>query len=205
MRNLDDKQKCIISLILVLVMGFILFYTYWDEDSSAAADSYSGIIRLHVIANSNTKEDQRLKLQVRDGILKEVNGLEKEEAIENSREYLTAHLTDMEQAARRIIKENGKSYSVQADLGMRWIPEKTYGDMTFPAGNYEALNITIGEGKGENWWCVLFPPLCLIDETQEVPEEMEVSREERIELKSKLREILNANRKKEERKNAQYV
>ncbi|QAT41867.1 stage II sporulation protein R [Aminipila luticellarii] len=82
---------------------------------------------------------------------------------EESRAYLLSHLDLIEKVAEKIIKENGYDYKVNAELGVRWIPEKTYGDMTFPAGNYEALNITIGNGEGNNWWCVLFPPLCLID------------------------------------------
>lgn len=204
MKNAELKEKCVISLILVLVMGFILFYTYWDEGSTAASNQYEGIIRLHVIANSNTKEDQNLKLKVRDNILKEVNGLEQKLNIENSRSYLEKNLDQMEKIASKTVKENGKSYPVKAELGVRWIPEKTYGDMTFPAGNYEALSITLGKGEGENWWCVLFPPLCLIDESQDTVEGMQMNSEETIKLKSRLKEILE-HRKTEDKRNAQAV
>ena len=187
MKNIDLKEKCILSLILVIVMGFVLFYTYEDEPSN----QYSGIIRLHVIANSDSADDQNLKLKVRDQIIKEVGSLEKSQDIEQSRSYLENHLKDMEKTAAKVIEKNGKEYGAEADLGVRWIPAKTYGDMYFPAGNYEALNLTLGEGKGQNWWCVLFPPLCLIEEDQEAMDELGYTEDQQIEIKSKLMEIIN--------------
>ncbi|MDE8733166.1 stage II sporulation protein R [Eubacteriales bacterium DFI.9.88] len=187
MKNIDLKEKCILSLIMVIVMGFVLFYTYEDEPSN----QYSGIIRLHVIANSDSADDQNLKLKVRDQIIKEVGSLEKSQDIEQSRSYLENHLKDMEKTAAKVIEENGKEYGAEADLGVRWIPAKTYGDMYFPAGNYEALNLTLGEGKGQNWWCVLFPPLCLIEEDQEAMDELGYTEDQQIEIKSKLMEIIN--------------
>ena len=114
---------------------------------------------------------------------------------EESRKYIEEHLTDIEETAEAIIHENGYSYDAEAELGIRWIPEKNYGNMTFPAGNYEALNITIGEGAGQNWWCVLFPPLCLIDGS--AGEESgsgtlpEVTTAVALELKFKTLEIIN--------------
>lgn len=187
MKNTDIKEKCILSLILVIVMGFVLFYTYADDPQN----QYAGIIRLHVIANSDSAEDQNLKLKVRDEIIKEVGSLENSQNIDQSREYLEDHLKDMEDTAEDVIKENGKNYTAKADLGVRWIPAKTYGDMYFPAGNYEALNVTIGKGEGQNWWCVLFPPLCLIEEDQDAMDAAGIDQNNRIELKSKLMEILN--------------
>ncbi len=187
MKKTDIKEKCILSLILVIVMGFILFYTYADEPEN----QYVGVIRLHVIANSDSAEDQNLKLKVRDEIIKKVASLENSEDIQESRAYLKDHLTDMEATAERVIAENGKAYTAKADLGIHWIPEKTYGDMYFPAGNYEALNITLGEGAGQNWWCVLFPPLCLIEDDEEAMEEAGIGEEKQIVVKSKLMEILN--------------
>ena len=82
--------------------------------------------------------------------------------LEFARQYINDNISELEEAAERIMREKGYDYPAKAELGVKWIPKKTYGDITFPAGNYEALNITIGEGKGQNWWCVLFPPLCLI-------------------------------------------
>lgn len=186
MKNSDLKQKCVLSLILVIVMAVVLFYTYEDTPQN----QYSGIIRLHVIANSDSEEDQELKLKVRDEIIKKTKSLQESQSIEDSREYLQTHLNDMEETANKVIEENGKSYKAEANLGIRWIPEKTYGDMYFPAGNYEALNLTLGRGEGQNWWCVLFPPLCLIEEDEEAIKEMGISEEQKIEIKWKLMDIL---------------
>lgn len=186
MKHIDLKEKCILSLILVIVMGFVLFYTYEDEPDN----QYSGIIRLHVIANSDSAEDQNLKLKVRDEIIKEVGSLENSRDIQDSRSYLKEHLRDMEETAEKVIRENGMDYTATADLGVRWIPAKTYGDMYFPAGNYEALNLTLGKGEGQNWWCVLFPPLCLVEEDEDAVEELGISETQQLQMKSKLMEIL---------------
>lgn len=198
-----DKRQMQAMLFILICM---ILYTGWYTQSARKNDDHSGIIRFHVLANSNSPADQELKLKVRDGVLEAVNNnliketMDKYESVEKvpeetttpesqgeelanetmavvdsrntaqvslnvdeSREYLLSHLDEIEKIAENIIKENGYDYNVTAELGVRWIPEKSYGDITFPAGNYEALNITIGAGEGNNWWCVLFPPLCLID------------------------------------------
>jgi stage II sporulation protein R len=171
---------------LLFILVCMILYTGWYTRSSEDEDYCSGIIRFHVIANSDTAADQELKLKVRDGVLEAVNEELVDETmarfdgvavacsveevslnIDESREYLLQHLDSIETIAEGIIKDSGYDYKVEAELGVRWIPEKTYGNTTFPAGNYEALNITIGEGKGQNWWCVLYPPLCLIDSSDQ--------------------------------------
>ena len=133
-------------------------------------------LRFHVVANSDCAEDQALKLQVRDGLLHQVEqdlavytmsqaepGEGRVElTMEQSREYIKEHLKEIEEEGQRIVRTLGYEYEVRAELGPRYIPEKTYGNVIFPAGEYEALNVTIGSGKGENWWCVLYPPLCLV-------------------------------------------
>lgn len=189
--------------ILFLILVCLFAYTTWTVYSSKSKLSNDDFIRFHVIAHSNSEEDQNLKLKVRDGILAKINSELVQEAmarhhmeqtaelavarwedgvegeadkaglnLEESRQYIRDHLQEIEETAERIIRENGYDYTAKADLGVKWIPEKTYGQVTFPAGNYEALNITIGSGKGENWWCVLFPPLCLIGITPEEQEQM---------------------------------
>jgi stage II sporulation protein R len=190
MKDIDLKQKCILSLILVIVMGVVLFYTYED----APSNQYRGIIRLHVIANSDSESDQTLKLKVRDEILKHMSSVKGSDTVENTRDYLKTHLRQMKQIADKVIEQNDKYYTASADLRVRWIPEKTYGETHFPAGNYEALDITLGEGGGLNWWCVLFPPLCLIEEDPdnlEALDSLDLKNQEQIQLKSKLFEILN--------------
>jgi len=189
-------QQCLVTLALVVVMGFVLVATY-EETEPAAVNEYDGIIRLHVIANSDSVDDQNLKLKVRDAVIEEVGRLESSKDIDESREWLASHLDDLEAAAEAVITENGCNYKASAELGVRWIPEKTYGDMYFPAGNYEALTITLGEGAGQNWWCVLFPPLCLITEDEEELAEMGIDSADQIEVKSWLKEVMQERTREE--------
>ena len=157
MRKLSDEKKCVICLTLVIIMGFLLFFTY----AGAAENEHDGIIRLHVIANSDTAGDQALKLRVRDAVIEYMGKQEDLDSIEDTRDFLENSRPQIRKIADGIIASEGYDYSSDVSMGVRYIPEKTYGDITFPAGNYEALNITLGGGSGENWWCVLFPQLCI--------------------------------------------
>ena len=162
--------------VMFLMMLSLFAYSIWLSYSSDQMLSNEDFIRFHVVANSNSQQDQALKLTVRDGLLDTINeGLAAETMatadqkqgkisldLEKSKEYIEKNLTEIEKVAEVIISKEGYDYPVTADLAVTWIPEKTYGNTTFPAGNYQALNVTIGEGAGQNWWCVLFPPLCLI-------------------------------------------
>ncbi|HJD40652.1 MAG TPA: stage II sporulation protein R [Candidatus Blautia stercoripullorum] len=140
------------------------------------------IFRLHVVANSDKKEDQELKMDVKKTVVDYLSqNLGAEADLEETREYVLGNLSEIEQAALRTIKEQGKSYPVSAAVEKTYFPDKTYGDCTFPAGEYEALNIRIGKGEGKNWWCVLYPSLCFIDDTWGV-----VSREKKEELQEVL-------------------
>ena len=164
-KNPKVKIVFILSILLFLYTSFCA-YTYAASVSSDLADS---VFRLHVIANSDSQEDQNLKYKVRDSLLKYMNEItkdcsSKEEAIElakeNSQEFQTI--------AENTIKENGYSYQVKIQIGNFEFPTKKYGDISFPAGYYDALRVEIGEAKGKNWWCVMFPPLCFIDVTSGV-------------------------------------
>ena len=121
------------------------------------------MIRLHVLANSDSAEDQALKLRVRDRVLAEAEtyltpGITREE----TEELLRAHLYDLAAAGAEAVGAAGCDYPVTASLVHNyWFPTKTYTDFALPAGQYTALRIEIGEGAGQNWWCVVFPPLCL--------------------------------------------
>ena len=122
------------------------------------------IIRFHVIANSDTKEDQDLKLAVRDAVGIKMSGLLKDAADRSRSEaVIRKNMEDMKQTAEKVIAERGYDYDVDICLTDTDFPVKTYGAYTFPAGNYEALEITLGDGAGHNWWCVLYPPLCFVD------------------------------------------
>lgn len=158
--KIKDKKIMLLALLAALMM---LIYSSWKTGNENTFDS-DDFIRFHVIANSDAKEDQELKLKVRDELIAYLDKtLLKAKSADESKAYIQSDLKMIEQEAEKVVKANGYDYSVTASLGKRWIPEKTYGNLTFPAGEYEALNIVIGSGKGHNWWCVLFPPLCLID------------------------------------------
>ncbi len=141
------------------------------------------ILRFHVLAASDTKEDQELKLKVRDAVgvymeEKLADALNKSE----SEELVRLHLGEIEAVAEQTIKEAGYDYPVTASLAYVEFPEKTYGAYVFPAGTYEALEVVIGEGKGHNWWCVMYPNLCFSGSVYEVVDE---------EAEERLREVLS--------------
>ncbi|MBP2032365.1 stage II sporulation protein R [Clostridium algifaecis] len=124
----------------------------------------SKIIRFHIIANSDTKSDQALKLKVRDEILKYISPkLENSKDINQSREVLKQNNKNILDIARKVINEEGYTYGVASTLSKVNFPIKTYGNITLPQGTYEAYRIVIGKGQGQNWWCVMFPPLCFVD------------------------------------------
>ena len=179
-------RKNQIRLMFFLLLSLFV-YSWFITADSAGVLSNEDFIRFHVVANSNSSEDQRLKLIVRDELLKNINeGLTAETMatadtgqskvtldIDRSKEFIEENLTELEKKARGVLSKQGCNDPVKANLDVAWIPQKTYGDVTFPAGNYNALTVTIGQGQGENWWCVLFPPLCLIGLTPEGDGEME--------------------------------
>lgn len=142
------------------------------------------IFRLHVVANSNTQKDQELKLKVKNQVVAFLKNLVGEESsVGETKEAVLTHLEQIEEEAEKTVKENGFDYPVRAEVERTYFPEKTYGDCTFPAGEYEALNVKIGDAQGRNWWCVLYPSLCFLDDTYAV-----VTDEKKEELKKVLTE-----------------
>lgn len=122
------------------------------------------VIRFHIRANSDSGEDQALKLEVRDAILEELGEeLEQADTKEEARRIMESHLEDIEQIGARVVEEAGYDYEVDAYLTSEEFPMKSYGDLMFPAGEYEALRVDIGMNEGGNWWCVMYPGLCFVD------------------------------------------
>ena len=152
-----------IFVILILLSLFILIsaISYVDAVSNNIADS---VFRLHVIANSDSKEDQELKLKVRDELLSYMNIISKDSTSkQEAMQIANEHKEEFTQIAEKVIKENGYNYTVNVQIGKADFPTKYYGDITLPAGTYDALKVQIGEANGQNWWCVMFPPLCFVD------------------------------------------
>ena len=128
---------------------------------------YESVVRLHVLANSDSKEDQALKLKVRDAVLsyvspRVIDSTSREEAIR----ILQGELDEIELVADRIVQEQGYNYSVEVTLTVEEYPTRNYEAMSFPSGEYVSLRVMLGEAEGQNWWCVLFPPLCLSGATE---------------------------------------
>lgn len=162
-------KLCCAGLTAVFLICLIQLNSYTDGMNKGLADN---LIRLHVIANSDSPEDQELKRDVRDAVLFYVQGeVGDSQDIEQTRAVISNSLDEIASVARKTISEQGKEYNVKAMLGNHPFPTKAYGDIYLPAGNYQALRVVIGDGDGANWWCVLFPPLCFVDVTHgTVPE-----------------------------------
>lgn len=158
----NSKVKMFIILsFLIFIYTSICAFSYAENVSTDIANS---VFRLHVLANSDSEEDQSLKYKVRDNLLKYMNEIcidcsTKQEAIEKVYEYQA----NFKQIALETIKNEGYSYDVNINIGNFEFPTKHYGDISLPAGFYDALRVEIGEAKGQNWWCVMFPPLCFVD------------------------------------------
>lgn len=158
-----------ILFTFVLFFSFVYFFCIYTYNlQSSISDK---IIRLHVIANSNSEYDQFVKLKVRDNIVEFLSPLLKNcKNINESRIVIAQNLENIETLANDTLQNYG-SYTANANLTDSTFPTKTYGNYSFPAGNYESLKVTIGEGSGENWWCVMFPPLCFTDSSIEFSED----------------------------------
>ena len=154
-------KRTFIILILLCIFILISAISYVDAVSTDIANS---VFRLHVIANSDSTEDQSLKYKVRDSLLEYMNSISenctsKEEIIELAKN----HTQEFYDIAKQVISENGYDYDVNINIGNFDFPTKTYGDISFPVGSYDALRVEIGNASGQNWWCVMFPPLCFVD------------------------------------------
>lgn len=150
------RKIWILTLTVCLLFLFIGVLPVHGE-----ADIYDNVLRLHILANSDSQEDQALKLKVRDAILESSEGFlvsckSREEAAARVLEYEDSLLA----TAKRVIEEEGYDYPVRIELGEEEYPTRTYGSVCFPSGSYLSLRILIGNAEGENWWCVLFPPIC---------------------------------------------
>ena len=163
-------KKIVLFLFLFSVYIFLSAYSYVKAISNDLSDN---IFRLHIIANSDSEEDQDLKYIVRDNLIEYMNKIcssckSKEDVII----VVKNNLDNFTKITEKVISENGYLYPVSVEIGNFDFPTKNYGDISLPSGYYDALRIKIGKSSGKNWWCVMFPPLCFINpSTGIVPEE----------------------------------
>jgi len=160
-------KKFILTSITIIIIISIVLNGSNVSTKATQSDIASKLIRFHVIANSDDKIDQELKLKVRDSVLKYVSPkLEECKSIEQSRQIINKEDKNIKKIAQNIVNKNGFKYSVATTMSQEDFPVKTYGNITLPQGQYEAYRIVIGNGSGQNWWCVMFPPLCFVDITK---------------------------------------
>ena len=168
-----------IVLLILTVFIFLSFLNTKEEEVLIPNEA----IRLRVIASSNTVEDQNIKIQVRNKIQSEIIKLSDKKDIDKTRKNIKADLKNLEEITKETLKELNADSKYDINYGYNYFPEKQYKGVKYEEGYYESLVITLGEGKGENFWCVLFPPLCLL--------EAEESDKDEVEYKSFIKEIID--------------
>lgn len=162
------ERKTLRMVELALLLGAAVFLLSGIWALNTQRDLADRVVRLHVLANSDTEEDQALKLLVRDAVLERTTEiLEQSEDRESAEALLRESLPELEVLAEETVRANGYDYAVTAELEDTSFPTKEYDGFALPAGEYLALRILIGEGAGQNWWCVVFPPLCLSATTED--------------------------------------
>lgn len=202
------KKVLFVFGFIILFLGFILFSarSYANTISNDLANNF---FRLHILANSDSKEDQELKLKVRDKIIEYMNS-HKFNSKQDAIYYVENNISELYKIAQDTIISNGYNYKVNIEIGNFYFPTKNYGNISLPAGFYDGIKIEIGKAKGQNWWCSLFPPLCFVDISSGIVEnddlnnlEKELSNEEfsliteqnssnnEIKFKFKIIELLN--------------
>ena len=166
------EKRVVVCMCIAFVSAF--FLTGWllaqrgllvDAKAQETQENLAQeVLRFHVLANSDSEEDQEMKMQVKEAVLSYLEeSMPREAEIEEIRQWVKWHLEDLEAVAVRTLREAGSTDTVTAELTKDYFPAKTYGDITFPAGEYEALRIKIGRAAGHNWWCCLYPQLCFTD------------------------------------------
>lgn len=176
------KEKLWMLFLGMLVVIFVGLHIETNRTHTLQQGIAAEIIRFHVLANSDSEEDQKLKRKVKDEVVsfmqEKLKNVTKKEQAE---QVIQAHMDEIKKVAEMVTKKEGNGESVTTALTRKDFPVKVYGDTVFPAGNYETLQIEIGSAKGKNWWCVMFPSLCMVDESYAVVPK---------EAKEKLRENL---------------
>ncbi len=163
-KNIIKSTKFKFIVIISSLLALYVFICAFSYVQAVSENLSSSVFRLHVIANSNSTEDQNLKYIVRDKLLDYMNVICKDcSTKEDVLKIAQDNKENFEKIALSTIKEQGYDYDVNINIGNFEIPTKYYGDISLPAGYYDALRVEIGDCKGENWWCVMFPPLCFVD------------------------------------------
>lgn len=171
----DNMKKIMYSSVCLVIIGAVASNSFFVkgygknniDDTTIQGSLEKKLIRFHVIANSDSVEDQALKLKVRDKVLEYISPkLKNSQSVEESRQIIQENDENIKKVAQEAVCKNGYKYNISTTLSKENFPVKTYGNITLPQGEYEAYRILIGSASGQNWWCVMFPPLCFIDITK---------------------------------------
>lgn len=204
------KKQRNLTIAIAISVAFLLLYNI-ASFAHQCEEVREDVIRLHILANSDSEEDQELKLKVRDAILEEGQELfDGSVTTDNAKEKLEPQLENLRAIAEKVIAENGSDYGATVTLTTEYFDTRSYQDeITLPAGKYLALKIILGEGKGHNWWCVMFPSLCLPAAEKTDSETLEnvfseneiktVSRSEKFEVRFKIVETIEKWKNRNER------
>ena len=159
---MPEKKKNLITALCAVTLALTLSVLSVADYFAAANRLRDDVLRLHILANSDGEADQAVKLKVRDRILSETAELfENADSPADAAEKIKPLLPAIAETAVSVLRENGMDYGAAATLAREYFNTRAYGDVTLPAGSYLALRVVLGEGKGHNWWCVMFPPLCI--------------------------------------------
>lgn len=170
------------KIILIFLSALSIYMVYNRSIEKETIRIPESAIRFRVLANSNSLRDQKIKENIRDKMQKELYDLLKDsKSINHARNLITSNIDNFDNLLASEMKDTEYSYKI--DYGLHNFPEKKYKGITYEAGEYESLLVTLGEGKGDNWWCVLFPPLCLLEAEENVEEND-------VEYKSFIKEII---------------
>ena len=164
MKRTFFRSKLKTTLLIMFLLFVYVLIAASSYTKAVCTDIANNVFRLHVIANSDSEEDQKLKYIVRDSILSYVNGIL--ENINNKEDValtINNHIDEIKNIAQQAVYNEGFTYDVEIEVGNFKFPTKTYGNISFPPGLYDALRVKIGNASGKNWWCVMFPPLCFVD------------------------------------------
>ena len=179
-QTMRKRERNMARIILFLAAGISVLLTMIlcrRADAAAQAEMQAHlaqeVLRFHVLANSDSDADQALKLKVRDSVLGFLEeAMPEMDDASRTAAWMREHIDEIEAVSRETVAAEGAAYPVSAAVTTCWFPDRTYGSLTFPAGNYEALRVEIGAAEGHNWWCVLYPGLCFLDSANAVvPEE----------------------------------
>ncbi len=178
------RKKRVICLVLAMLLAMLGTWSIFKtRESRVQKNLAKEVFRFHVIANSNSEKDQALKMKVKEKVIAYMEQeLPESDSVKRTREWAVSHMQEIEQIAKQALQEESCEHVVRGSVVNCYFPDKTYGDVTFPEGYYDALRVEIGEAEGENWWCVLYPNLCFLDAVHAVVPD---------EGKDKLKNVLN--------------